>query len=69
MTAKIYGAVVDELTEEDTESVWISKAPMEIQTEIGDLVVNAFEKKDEASVIEEAAIRRVEDALQKVSKR
>lgn len=69
LTAKIYGAAVDELTEEDTESVWISKAPMEIQNDIGNLVVNAFEKKDEASVIEEATIRRLEEALQTVAER
>lgn len=65
LTAKIYGGVVDELTEDDTSAVWIPNPPLEIQQEIGERVVQAFEKKDEASVIEEAAIRKVERLLQK----
>ncbi|GAP12177.1 restriction endonuclease S subunits [Bellilinea caldifistulae] len=64
LTAKIYGGVVDELTESDTGEVWIPNAPMEIQQEIGEKVVQAFEKKDEANVIEEAAIRKVEKLLE-----
>ncbi len=63
LMAKIYGGVIDELTESDTGEVWIPNAPMEIQQEIGEKVVQAFEKKDEASVIEEAAIRKVERLL------
>lgn len=65
LTAKIYGGVVDELTEEDTRAVWIPNAPLEIQREIGERIVQAFEKKDEASAIEEAAIHKVESLLQK----
>ncbi len=65
LTAKIYGGVVDELTEEDTRAVWMPNAPLEIQSEISERVVQAFEKKDEASAIEEAAIRKVESLLQK----
>jgi type I restriction enzyme S subunit len=65
LTAKIYGGVVDELTEEDTRAVWIPNAPLEIQAEIGERVVKAFELKDEASVVEECAIRKVEEILQK----
>lgn len=64
LTAKIYGGVVDELTEDDTSAVWIPNAAMEIQKEVGEQVAQAFEKKDEASVIEEAAIRKVESLLQ-----
>ncbi|MGQ9853872.1 MAG: restriction endonuclease subunit S [Candidatus Oleimicrobiaceae bacterium] len=64
LTAKIYGGVVDELTEEDTRAVWIPNAPLEIQAEIGERVVKAFELKDEASVVEERAIRKVEETLQ-----
>ncbi len=64
LTAKIYGGVVDELTEEDTRTVWIPNAPPDIQAEIGERVVQAFEKKDEACIIEENAIRRVEKLLQ-----
>lgn len=65
LTAKIYGGVVDELTEGDTEAVWISNAPKDIQTKIGNLVINAFEKKDEANAIEEAAILKLEEMLQR----
>lgn len=64
LTAKIYGGVVDELTEEDTRAVWIPNAPLEIQAEIGELVVKAFGLKDEASLVEERAIRQVEEILQ-----
>lgn len=64
LMAKIYGAVVDELTEEDTRAVWIPNAPLDLQQEIGERVVKAFEMKDEANVIEERAIRKVEEILQ-----
>lgn len=64
LTAKIYGAVVDELTAEDTRVVWIPDAPQEIQISIGERVVSAFEKKDAANTIEAAAIHRVEMVLQ-----
>jgi type I restriction enzyme S subunit len=65
LTAKIYGGVVDELTEEDTRAVWIPNAPLEIQAQIGERVVKAFELKDEASTVEERAIRKVEEILQR----
>ena len=65
LTAKIYGSVVDELTEEDTRAVWIPNAPLEIQAQIGERVVKAFELKDEASDVEERAICKVEEILQK----
>jgi len=64
LTAKIYGGVVDELTEQDTRAVWIPNAPLEIQAEIGERVVKAFELKDKASVVEERAICKVEQILQ-----
>ncbi len=64
LKAKIYGGVVDEITEEDTGVVWIPDLPVEKQNTIGQRMVSAFEKKDEASMIEEAAIRKLESALQ-----
>lgn len=64
LTAKIYGGVVDELTEEDTRAIWIPGAPLEVQAEIGERLVQAFEKKDEASAIEQNAIHKVEEILQ-----
>lgn len=63
LMSKIYGGVVDELTEADTEAVWIPDAPPKVQSEIGRRVVAAFEKRDEAAAIEEAAVRHFEQAL------
>jgi len=65
MEAKNIGSVVDVLTPEDLATIWVPNAPNDIQSAIGELVVSAFEKKDEANAIEEAAIRRLETALQK----
>ena len=62
--SKIYGGVVDELTAEDMEVVWIPDAPKDIQSEIGNLVAQAYEKKEEANQIEESAIRKLEMLLQ-----
>lgn len=63
LKSKIYGGVVDEITEEDTGNIWIPNAAPDVQNRIGDLVKLAFEKKDEASKIEEAAINRLEGLL------
>lgn len=60
LTSKIYGAVVDELTEADTEAVWIPNAPYDIQEQIGDKVMEAYEKKEQANQLEEKAIRQLE---------
>lgn len=64
LEAKIYGGIVDELTAEDTSVVLIPNAPKDTQADIGERVVGAFEKKDEATEVEEKAIRKVEAALQ-----
>jgi type I restriction enzyme, S subunit len=45
LTAKIYGGVVDELTEADTQVIRIPRLPPELQAEIGDRVVTAFKKR------------------------
>lgn len=66
--AKTYGGVVDEITSDDTGQIWIPNAPLPIQEKIGRLVVEAFEKKDEASTIEEAAIRQLEQRLEVAAK-
>lgn len=63
LKSKIYGGVVDELTPEDTSSLWIPNAPMDVQSAIGDLVIEAFEKKDEASNIENETIQSIEKIL------
>jgi len=66
--AKTYGGVVDEITADDTSQVWITDAPKPIQEKIGKLVVEAFEKKDEARAIEEAAIKQLEHRLEEAAK-
>jgi hypothetical protein len=60
LKAKIYGGVVDELTEADTQSVWIPKLPPDLQAEIGDRVLIAYKKRDEANELEDQAIAAVE---------
>jgi type I restriction enzyme S subunit len=63
LTSKIYGGVVGELTEEDTAAIWLPDAPLEVQRRIGTLVMQAFEKKEEANAIEDRAIARLENIL------
>jgi len=65
LTSKIYGGVVDELTEDDTATVWLPDAPLDVQRRIGTLAVQAFEKKEEANQIEEQAISTLEKAITK----
>jgi type I restriction enzyme S subunit len=64
IAAKIYGGVVDELTAEDMKAILIPDAPEDVQNNIGNLVVQAYEKRDEANAIEESAIRKLEGILQ-----
>jgi len=61
LDAKIYGAVVDELTPEDTEKIWIPNPPEKFQKEINDYVTSAFEKKDRAYELEKKAIGILEE--------
>jgi type I restriction enzyme, S subunit len=62
---EVYGGVIDHIEVPHIANIWIPDAPLNIQQNIGQHVVNAFEKKNEASVIEEAAIKRVEDVLER----
>lgn len=64
--AKSYGAVVDEIGEQDTtlvKEVEIVLPDEDIQKEIGDLVFNAFDNRDEANRIEDEAIETIESKL------
>ena len=61
--SKIYGAVVDELTPEDLSEVLIPDAPKNVQDAIGSKVLEAFEMKDQANLLEQAAIESLEDRL------
>lgn len=60
LTSKIYGGIVDELTEADTKSLVLPNPPLPIQMKIGDLVLKAFEKRDQAVDIEARTIQQVE---------
>lgn len=63
MAREIFGGVVDHIEESQIRSVLIPSPPPEVQSEIGKLFVKAFEKKDEASEIENVTIRQCEEAL------
>lgn len=64
LAREIFGGVIDHIEESQIESVLIPNPPKEIQIAIGELIVNAFEKKDEARKIEESAIKKLEEILQ-----
>ena len=64
---KVYGAVVDEIAENDTsliEDIDIPQPSEEIQTEIGDKVMNAYELIGEANELEQRAIAKFESELE-----
>ncbi len=66
---KVYGAVVDEIAEQDTsliKDVDILLPDKEIQNKIGSLVIEAYDKKDKANQIEEKTVRELEKALAKI---
>jgi len=63
LLSKIYGGVVDELTEEDTAKVMIPEAPHRVQKRIGDIVIEAFEKSAQAIEDEDEAISKFEERL------
>lgn len=65
LTSKIYGGVVDELTEHDTAAVCLPDAPWDVQRRIGNLVLQVFEKKEAANQIEEQAINTLEKTITK----
>ena len=67
---KVYGAVVDEIAEQDTsliEDIDVLLPGKKIQSKIGSLVIEAYNKKDRANQIEEEAIRKLEETLIKIA--
>ncbi|RLG43806.1 MAG: hypothetical protein DRN92_08890 [Thermoproteota archaeon] len=67
---KVYGAVVDEIAEQDTsliEDIDIVLPYKDVQERIGSLVIEAYNKKDEANQIEEEAIKQLEETLMKIA--
>lgn len=65
LSSKIYGGVVDELTEEDTAKIIVPKAPIKLQSKIGNLVTDAYEKRCEANQEEDKAVARFEALLER----
>jgi type I restriction enzyme S subunit len=68
---KVYGAVVDEIAEQDAsliEDIDIILPREEIQEKIGSLVISAYNKKDKANQIEEEAIKHLEKTLEELAK-
>lgn len=63
LKAKIYGGVVDELTAEDTEVLLIPDVPYSEQCRIGEPVVQVYELRDEANVLEDEAIAELEAVI------
>lgn len=64
LAREIYGGVVDHLEEGHIRGVLIPEAPLDVQRAIGEKVVMAYEKKDEANAVEDAAIQRIEHLLE-----
>ena len=64
---KVYGGVVEEIAEQDTSLIKEIKILIpssdQVQEKIGNLVLQAYDKKDQANIIEEEAIRLLEDNL------
>ena len=68
LTREIYGGVVDHIESTQIAKILIPNAPIQLQQKIGKLVVDAFEKKDEASAIEEDTIQKLERRLEEATK-
>lgn len=64
MIATVYGAVIKHLEEHHIENIFMPDAPLDIQTKIGEKVVKAFEYKEEANLIEEKAIKLLEQKIE-----
>ena len=69
---KIYGAVVDEIGEQDTsliEEINIILPPKDVQNKIGNPVFEAYDKRDNANQIEDEAIMLLERRLKEIDER
>ena len=63
LTREIYGGVVDHIDVSHIQEVIIPDAPVEVQQSIGELVVKAFEDKDQASLLEKETVRALEGKI------
>lgn len=64
VASKIYGGVVDELAEDDMKDVLVPLPSRDVQKEIGNLVVEAYELKELANKIEDETVRMLENMLE-----
>lgn len=60
---KVYGGVIDHLTPECLAEVLIPDAPEAVQVSIDSKVLTALEYKDKANLVEDEAVRKLEDLL------
>ena len=63
LTRHIYGGVIDHIEVPHLQNILIPNPPDEVQRTIGQKVMLAYEKKDQATLIEEAAIRYLEKLI------
>jgi type I restriction enzyme S subunit len=67
---KIYGAVVDEIGEQDTsliEEINVILPPKSIRDTVGNLVFEAYDKRDKANQIEEDTIKQLEVKIKEIA--
>jgi len=69
---KVYGGVVDEIAEHDVSLIDKIKILIphndEVQEKIGNLVIQAYEKKDQANTVENEAIKLLEKKVEELAK-
>ncbi len=66
IVSKTYGGVVDELSESDIRDIIIAKPSQNIQNEIGNLVIEAYELQETGIRIEYETVRALEKMLENV---
>jgi type I restriction enzyme S subunit len=63
LIAKTYGGVIGEIAEEHVRQIFVPDAARDIKRKIGQPVTEAFELKEQANLIESAAISKLESEL------
>ncbi len=66
LMSKELGAVVHVLDPKDMEKIYIPIPDKNIQNKISNLVIDAYNKKDEANLIEQQALEKLENSLTKI---
>ena len=64
---EIFGGVIDHITEEHIKKVIIPLPDKSIQDKIGNLVIEAYELKDKANMLEQEAVSMLEKHLEELS--